>query len=168
MNMTSTPSDAAPARVAMLVATAGGIGYIQPAPGTWASIAAGLVLVPLVVWLPGPWGAVVAVMLTLVAACAGWWSCPHAVRIMGRDDPSQVVIDEVAGCWLALAVVAWFWPDDGWWWQALMALAAFRLFDIIKPWPIRACERLPGATGIMVDDLCAGLAAGGLTAVVIS
>ena len=150
----------------MIMATVGGIGHIKPAPGTWASVIASVVLVPLAAWLSWPWGAVCAGALVLLAASVGWWSCPHAVRIMGRDDPSQVVIDEVVGCWIGLAVVAWLWPDDGWWWQALMVLVVFRLLDIIKPWPIGVCERLPGATGIMADDLCAGLVAGGLTALV--
>lgn len=164
--MKSTPSDGPAAPVAMMVATFGGIGRIRPASGTWASLVAGLVLVPLAAWLAWPWGAVTGMVMTMLAALAGWWSCPHAARILGREDPSQVVIDEVAGMWLGVAMVAWSWPDQGWWWQALMVLAVFRFFDIMKPWPVRACERLPGATGIMMDDLCAGLVAGGLTVLV--
>ena len=69
----------------------------------------------------------------------------------GREDPGHVVIDEVAGQRLTLAVCRPDWP------HALLALALFRLFDITKPWPIRKLEALPGGWGIMLDDLAAGL-----------
>jgi phosphatidylglycerophosphatase A len=61
-----------------------------------------------------------------------------------------VVIDEVAGQWIALIGIRADWE------HALLALALFRLFDIWKPWPVRRLERLPGGTGIMLDDVAAG------------
>jgi phosphatidylglycerophosphatase A len=79
---------------------------------------------------------------------------PAATRVAlesGREDPGHVVIDEVAGQWLTLAVCRPDWP------HALLALGLFRLFDITKPWPIRKLEALPGGWGIMLDDLAAGL-----------
>jgi phosphatidylglycerophosphatase A len=63
-----------------------------------------------------------------------------------------VVVDEVLGQWIALAALtAWSWP------WALVAFALFRLFDIVKPWPVWKLERLPGGTGIVLDDLGAGV-----------
>jgi phosphatidylglycerophosphatase A len=72
-------------------------------------------------------------------------------RESGREDPGFVVIDEVAGQWLTLAVAP---VEMG---HALLGLALFRLFDITKPWPARQLERLHGGTGIVLDDLAAGL-----------
>ena len=72
-------------------------------------------------------------------------------RESGREDPGQVVIDEVAGQWIALAVC----PVEIR--HALLAFALFRLFDIVKPWPARQLERLHGGLGIMMDDVAAGM-----------
>jgi phosphatidylglycerophosphatase A len=69
----------------------------------------------------------------------------------GQRDPGFVVIDEVAGQWVALAIAP---IDVG---HALLGFALFRLFDIVKPWPVRQLERLQGGTGIMLDDLGAGV-----------
>jgi phosphatidylglycerophosphatase A len=74
-------------------------------------------------------------------------------RESGREDPGFVVIDEVAGQWIALIAIK---PD---WKHAALALFLFRLFDIWKPWPIRRLEELPEGTGIMLDDVAAGLLA---------
>ncbi|NTV81952.1 MAG: phosphatidylglycerophosphatase A, partial [Candidatus Aminicenantes bacterium] len=80
------------------------------------------------------------------------YSAVHAAE-HGRPDPGRIVIDEVVGQLLALA----FLP--GAWVPVAVAFALFRFFDIIKPWPIRRLERLPGGWGIMADDVGAGLAA---------
>ncbi len=69
----------------------------------------------------------------------------------GKEDPQHVVIDEVAGQWIALIAC----PVD--WRHALLALLLFRAFDIVKPWPARQLENLPGGWGIMLDDVAAGL-----------
>ena len=74
-----------------------------------------------------------------------------AARESGRKDPGFVVIDEVAGQLVALVLIR---PD---WKHAALALLLFRLFDIFKPWPIRKLEALPAGTGIMLDDIAAGL-----------
>ncbi|TVR40493.1 MAG: phosphatidylglycerophosphatase A [Planctomycetota bacterium] len=153
--------------LAWTIATAGGAGCLRPMPGTWGSIWAAVIALAIVFWTPSSaWGAVFCA-LTLLSSFAGWWACPWAIRHYGRSDPSQVVIDEVAGLWLALALLALVLPS-------LMQTAAigtiviaflwFRLFDVWKPWPISRLERLPGATGIMADDLAAGLAAALFTA----
>jgi phosphatidylglycerophosphatase A len=72
-------------------------------------------------------------------------------RESGREDPGQVVIDEVAGQWIAVAVC----PVEIR--HALLAFGLFRLFDIVKPWPARQLERLHGGLGIMMDDVAAGI-----------
>jgi phosphatidylglycerophosphatase A len=79
-----------------------------------------------------------------------------AARESGRHDPGFVVIDEVAGQWIALL----FSPAD--WRHGLIALILFRLFDITKPFPARQLERLPAGWGIVFDDVAAGLYALGV------
>ena len=87
-----------------------------------------------------------------VVFTAGWWAAERVVRHGGDGDPSWVVVDEVAGQLVALAVI----PLD----PALYAAAflGFRVFDILKPWPVGWADRaLKGGLGIMLDDLFAGL-----------
>ena len=82
----------------------------------------------------------------------GVWAASIVERSSGREDPSIVVIDEVAGQWITLAGVASFsWK--GW----LAAFLLFRLFDILKPPPIRKLEKMHGGLGIMADDILAGV-----------
>ncbi len=81
-------------------------------------------------------------------------------RQSGRHDPGFVVIDEVAGQWVALL----FSPVD--WRHGLIALVLFRLFDIVKPFPVRRFERLPGGWGIVFDDVAAGLYALGIASLI--
>ena len=69
----------------------------------------------------------------------------------GKKDASEVVIDELVGQWIALLVV----PLDWRWW--LTAFVLFRLFDVVKPGPVRTAERLPGGLGVMADDVVAGV-----------
>jgi len=95
------------------------------------------------------WTATTAVLVTLVGIPAS----TIVAREAGREDPGFVVIDEVAGQLFALIAVR---PD---WQHALLSLVLFRLFDIWKPWPIRKLEALPDGTGIMLDDVAAGLLA---------
>jgi phosphatidylglycerophosphatase A len=90
-------------------------------------------------------------LLVVIATIVGLPAATRVALESGREDPGHVVIDEVAGQWLTLAVCRPDWP------HALLALALFRLFDITKPWPIRKLETLPGGWGIMLDDLAAGL-----------
>jgi phosphatidylglycerophosphatase A len=123
-----------------------GLGLVPVAPGTVGSLAAlppGLALL----WLsPAALAAGVVVVVAL-----GLW----AIRAAGAgDDPGWVVIDEVAGQWIALLALAH--PSAL---GALAAFAAFRLFDIVKPGPVGWAERLPGALGVMADDVLAGVLA---------
>lgn len=143
-------------RVFVLVATGLGLGLLPKAPGTWASAAATAIGVGL---LSAGWG---LALLALVVVCAGLGAiaCGTAARAIGDSDPAIVVIDELAGQWLALVPAALWVPSDSatsvWLAVAAVGFVAFRLLDILKPWPVNLCERLPGAVGIMADDLVAG------------
>jgi phosphatidylglycerophosphatase A len=140
---------------AWIVGTFFGAGLLKPGPGTYGSIAA------LLLWYaaahtlrPGPSSlafgtAAAALVVTLVGIPAA----TIVARESGRKDPGLVVIDEAAGQLIALIFAK---PD---WKHAALALVLFRLFDIVKPWPIRRLESLPGGTGIMLDDVAAGLLA---------
>jgi phosphatidylglycerophosphatase A len=121
-------------------------------PGTWGSLAA-LPFAAALHWAGGPWAlAVAAVGLGI----AGVWVADRYAAERGGADPQEVVIDEVAGQWLALVPLA-LAPL-----HYAVGFAAFRLLDTLKPWPIRRLERLPGGLGIMADDLAAGLGAAAL------
>lgn len=141
-----------------LIATFFYIGYMRPAPGTWGSLAA----------LPAGWllyvlTGYIGVAIGIIAAfLIGWWAT--RVETSGKDDhdPSEIVIDEVAGQWLALMPVFYgadmmgvsvntLWP--GW----ISAFLLFRLFDITKPWIIGRADRRGDALGVMLDDIYAGL-----------
>ncbi|MVO14430.1 phosphatidylglycerophosphatase A family protein [Parasedimentitalea huanghaiensis] len=145
-------------RLAQMTATVGGIGYLRPAPGTWGSLAA----------LPIAWAfhtlggfplLVIAVIGTFVK---GTWATKQMTAGSKNHDPSEIVIDEVVGQFIALlplSYAAWIhgidilvmWP--GW----VAAFALFRLFDITKPGPIGRADRRGDALGVMLDDVIAGL-----------
>jgi phosphatidylglycerophosphatase A len=136
---------------ATLVATFFGVGRLRPGPGTWGSLAAALLWWLLASHLPPSGRLPVLVLLIVITVAAGIPAATLEARGCGRKDPSHVVIDEVAGqlvTFLACPIL----------WQALLAgFILFRVFDIVKPPPVRSLERLPEGTGIVVDDLGAGL-----------
>jgi phosphatidylglycerophosphatase A len=143
---------------AWLIATFFGSGLLKPGPGTYGSIAA------LLLWFgaahalhPSPLA--LAIGTTIAALAATLIGIPAATivaRESNRKDPGHVVIDEVAGQLIALIAI----PAD--WRHAALSLLLFRAFDILKPPPIRQLERLPEGTGIMLDDVAAGLFALGV------
>jgi len=156
-------------QISHAVATVAGLGDRLPAPGTLAgSLPAALGFWLAVAVVPDDRfrnaGLVIAVAL---AAVVGMWTAGVEARRRGVHDPGAVVIDEVAGQWLAL-VVAWLLlrPATPTGLAVLVAagFVLFRLLDVVKPWPIRKLERLPGGLGIVADDLAAGLLAGLLIA----
>ncbi len=142
---------------ARAVATFFGVGLMRPAPGTWGSLAAlpaawGLHL------LGGPWLLVAA---TAVVFGLGWWATVQETAGSDDPDPSEIVIDEVAGMWVALwpvsigaamqgVAVERLWP--GW----VAAFVLFRLFDIWKPGPVGRADRRHDPLGVMLDDVIAG------------
>jgi phosphatidylglycerophosphatase A len=138
---------------AWAVATFGGVGMLRPGPGTYGSVAAVLLWYGAAHALAGTALVVATVVAACVATAVGIPAATIAARESGREDPGFVVIDEVAGQWIALIGVQ---PD---WRHAALALLLFRLFDIWKPWPIRKLEALPEGTGIMLDDVAAGVLA---------
>jgi phosphatidylglycerophosphatase A len=131
---------------------------------SWIAIGAGAGRAP---WAPGTAGSLVGLGLAWLLALAGGgiavaagaaaltalglWAAGDAERSFGRTDPPCVVIDEIAG---QVAALAFLEPSP---WGLLAAFTLFRLFDIAKPFPARRLEALPGASGIMADDLLAGL-----------
>lgn len=148
---------------ARLVAIGGGLGLLKPAPGTWGSAGA-IVLGLLIDRTLGFAGLVVA---TMGATALGFWACQALLGDKPGEDPSEIVIDEIAGQWIALlfpafafwsigltdwAIVAW----PGW----VAAFVFFRLFDIWKPWLVGRADARGDAPGVMIDDLWAGLFAG--------
>ena len=152
-----------------LVSIVFGMGLLRPAPGTWASAAA-LILGMLLLHFAG-FAALVAA--TVGATVLGFWAC--RAELVGRPgvDPSEIVIDEVAGQWLTLLFPAagfYFAPaaqaalqaNGGWlpWPAWIVPFLLFRLFDIWKPWVIGRADRRTDPAGVMLDDLWAGLFAG--------
>lgn len=136
---------------ARLIATFFGVGCVKPAPGTWGSLATVLIW-----WLASSRiPAADRTWATIVAAAAvtliGIPAATRVARAYGKKDPQFVVIDEVAGQLVTLIAVPLAWKTF------LAGLILFRIFDIWKPFPIRRLERLPEGTGIVVDDLGAGL-----------
>lgn len=81
----------------------------------------------------------------------GVWASAKMERDAGKPDPQSVVVDEVVGQWIGLAGAS----SLGWK-QVLAAFLLFRLFDIVKPFPVARLERAPGGWGIMLDDVMAG------------
>jgi phosphatidylglycerophosphatase A len=138
---------------AWLAGTFFGAGLLKPGPGTYGSIAAVLLWYAAAHALhPSPVAlAIGTVIAAIVATLIGIPAATIVARESGREDPGHVVIDEVAGQLIALIAI----PAD--WRHAALSLLLFRLFDILKPPPIRQFERLPNGTGIMLDDVAAGL-----------
>ena len=137
-------------RAAVLLATWFGCGLSPVAPGTVGSVAAIAVawgLHTIFGWRPWMFPLLAAVMLVPAV-----WASGVTAIASGKDDPGKVVVDEVLGQWVALGgaiVLDWkMW---------LAAFLLFRVFDIVKPFPLRRLEKLHGGTGIVADDLGAGI-----------
>ncbi|MYC35340.1 MAG: phosphatidylglycerophosphatase A [Chloroflexi bacterium] len=134
-----------------LFGTALGLGLFPIAPATLAS------LVAVAVYYPLPMDGDSPAFIALVAAslAIGPWAC-NSLTTADDPDPKRAVWDEVAGVWLTCL----FLPKTLPWLAA--AFVVFRVLDVLKPWPIRRFERLPGGWGIMADDAAAGIAGAAL------
>ncbi len=143
-----------------IIATWFGTGLLKPAPGTWGSFVA----------LPLAWGLHVLggfplfALSTIALFFIGWWATYGATLGADNHDPSEIVVDEVVGQWIALWPVSLgammakadflaLWPG------ILTAFVAFRLFDISKPGPVGWADRRHDALGVMLDDVIAGVMA---------
>jgi phosphatidylglycerophosphatase A len=146
--------------VARALATVGGLGDRLPAPGTTVgSLAALLAFLALARLAPGATAPAALVALAVLLPLSVWACGAEAAR-RGEEDPGPIVLDEVAGQWAALALLALALGRAPRPLEAVGAYVLFRVLDVAKPWPIRRLERLPGGWGIVADDLAAGLAAG--------
>ena len=158
------------ARLAHAIATIGGLGDRIPAPGTIVGSLPACLL-----W----WGACAALPTTrariaitaiglFVAAALGTWASEVEAQRRDEKDPRPIVVDEIAGQWLTYLVALPFVPLQNSIHLAVFAVAGFflfRFFDIVKPWPIRTLEQLPGGIGIVADDLLAGYFAAAVLAI---
>lgn len=188
-----------PPRLALLIATGFGVGYVPKAPGTAGSLL-GLGLILLVA---NPYASAMEIdfsklgfwqrlglsfrsldlelsmlFLLISVALAGVWTAGRSAKYWGQKDPQRIVIDEVSGIIVAIVLgtgIGTPFPHETpfrsylmgipmtlWWdllnWKYLLAgFILFRIFDIWKPWPARAAEKLPGGWGIMADDWVAGI-----------
>ena len=139
--------------------TFGFVGLMRPAPGTWGSLAAVLIGWGIERYIGFP----ALVIATLAVTALGFWSVNAALKDRPGEDPSEIVIDEVAGQWLALLFPAagFFMRDMSMVWPApVAAFLLFRLFDITKPWLVGRADARHDPAGVMLDDLWAGLFAG--------
>ena len=134
-------------RLGLIVATFGYVGYFPIAPGTAGSLAA-LALYAIVRWVQRPVFET-AVMITIFIA--GVWAATRAEQVLGVEDPGPVVIDEVLGMLLTLAWLPLSMTG------VVAGFLLFRIFDVVKPFPAGASQRLGGGIGVMIDDVIAGI-----------
>jgi phosphatidylglycerophosphatase A len=140
-----------------------GLGLLKPAPGTWGSLPPPLLALALLWSDAAPWvvnGTLVALgaVFAIACVCLGGW----AEDRYRKKDPRQVVADETAGQCVALLFLPWrsLAESGAWTFNIVVAAAAFgafRLFDIVKPPPIRGLQAVAGGRGILLDDLVAGV-----------
>ena len=131
-------------RVARLVATMGGLGYAPLGSGTFGTLG-GVALILLL-----PRGLIAETVSLLLLLTVGTWAAAAVTRAWGTEDDSRVVVDEAAGYLAAMYLLPRTFGI------CLTAFILFRILDAWKPGPVGAAERVPGAWGIMLDDLVAG------------
>jgi len=153
----TTPSSLPFFHPASLIATVFGTGLVALAAGT-AGSAVAVPIAALIYWASGP---LVLFVATLLVFFLGWWASTVYVERTGTEDPGAIVIDEVAGQWLVLVVA----PLNVWYF--LLGFVLFRLFDIVKPWPVSWADRkIKGGLGVMLDDVLAGVYGAAIVVVV--
>lgn len=133
-----------------------GSGLIHPAPGTWGTLAGAIIYFPLSYFLTTP---LMTGLFLLFSFLIGCWLCDKTAKDLGVHDFGEIVWDEFVGIWLVLA----YFPPVLWHKLGLLpgyvlAFFLFRLFDILKPQPIKMVDkRAPGGFGIMIDDVLAAI-----------
>jgi phosphatidylglycerophosphatase A len=147
-------------RSGYILATGLGAGFMPVAPGTAGALEGVAIFLALqTVHIPPRSLFLWLVIINLILFVVGVWASNCACRVTALKDPQVVVIDEVSGQLIALIPAA-FVPSISA--SVIIGFALFRLFDIVKPFPIRRLERLPGGFGVMADDALAGIYAAGL------
>ena len=143
--------------LALSIATCG-VGYLPLMPGTFGSLLAVAIFLLLAKIATGSLLVAVVVVLILVSIVAGIWAGTRTEELFGRKDPGRIVVDEVAGQFIALFPLTLFtrWSTTA----VIVSLILFRFFDIVKPYPANRLQDLNGGAGVMFDDLVAGVYAG--------
>lgn len=136
---------------ARYVATFCGIGYLKPGPGTFGSLATALLWFGLGHLIAPKFRLIMLVVLAIAVTLIGIRAASRVAAASGNKDPQYVVVDEVAGQLISLIAVPLVWKS------ALASFILFRIFDMLKPPPVRQLEKLPGGSGIVLDDVAAGL-----------
>ena len=136
---------------ATLVATLFGVGRLRPGPGTWGSAVTVVTWAVLAHFTSAASQPAIAAVLAIIAVLIGIPAATRVSRASGLKDPQFVVVDEVAGQLITFVGVAVSWKT------LLAGFILFRVFDILKPPPVRQLEMLPEGTGIVLDDVGAGL-----------
>ena len=136
-------------KTALILSSWFGTGLIPRMPGTAGTLAA----IPMVIVM-NRLGQLFGAIFLIIFIFAAVWSSGVTERLLGRDDPSEVVIDEVAGFMLTIYLLPLSWLSIA------LGFIMFRFFDILKPFPIKRLERIGGGTGMVLDDLVAGVYAG--------
>ncbi len=137
-----------------------GLGFLPVAPGTWGSLGPVVVLgILLALAVPAAVNMVILALLAIVFSAVCVKFAPDVIAKTGSTDPSEIVADETAGQAVTFLFVGWAATEHicG---TIIAGFLLFRLFDIVKPWPIRKLEKLDKGCGILADDLLAGVFAG--------
>ena len=150
--------------LALSIATCG-VGYLPLAPGTWGSLVGVGIFLLLTRVIAG--NALVAMVLVfiIVVTAVGTWAATRTEELSGRKDPGKVVIDEVAGQFIALFPLTLFssWSTVA----VIVSFILFRFFDIVKPYPANRLQELNGGAGVMFDDLVAGVYAAVIVSIIL-
>ncbi len=161
MNNKGNLTDERPPLLPVIIGTGFGSGFWPWGPGTAGSVLATLIWAAIAYWggIGGETLQHVTFFLVFLSTILGTWATAQLQPYWG-EDPSRVVIDEMAGVWIPLSLLQPFTlsgsPKDAWWW-ALIALVLFRFFDMVKPLGIKKLDRKEGAFYVMADDLLGGV-----------
>ncbi len=161
MNDKGNITDQRPPMLPVLIGTGLGSGFWPWGPGTAGSVFATAIWTALAsVVSDSMLLSAITLVLVVLSTIVGTWAVKRLQPYWG-EDPSRVVIDEMAGVWIPLALLPPFsCAETGAWWWVLAALVLFRFFDMVKPLGIRALDRKSGAFYVMADDLLGGVYAG--------
>jgi phosphatidylglycerophosphatase A len=150
--------------LALSIATCG-VGYLPLMPGTFGSLLAVGIFLLFAKIATGSLLVAVVLVLILASIVAGIWAGTRTEQLLGRKDPGKIVVDEVAGQFIALFPITLFtrWSTLA----VIVSLILFRFFDIVKPYPANRLQELKGGAGVMFDDLVAGVYAAVVVAIIL-